>query len=285
MSRTNVSDLEPGSRAVLSLLLQQGRTYDDIGAVLKLDPADVCARAHGAAAVLADDGDSALDPAARAMITDYLLGQQQHAERVRTCDALAASQSGRKWAIRLARALAPLSKTPLPVIPGPDRRVRRRQAAAGGAVLVVAAVVAAVVLATSGGGNPTVATLARIPSPKGVRGRTVQRFVMLPSTADRHAFGAGAVLSQGSNMLLLLQGRGLDANRHDSYGVWLFNAPGDAQLLGFISPPVGKSGTFSSGTTLPDDAVRFHSLIVTNETKPSPTTPGAVVMRAKLSFS
>jgi hypothetical protein len=86
-------------------------------------------------------------------------------------------------------------------------------------------------------------------------------------------------------MLLLLQARGLAPNHHNSYGVWLFNAPGDARLLGFISPPVGSSGSFSSGTPLPQDAVRFHTVIVTQETKPAPSEPGSVVLRAALPSS
>ena len=69
-----------------------------------------------------------------------------------------------------------------------------------------------------------------------------------------------------------------------SYAVWLFNTEVDSRLLGFVSPPVGADGTFSSGTALPDDAVRFHEVLVTRETTASPKQPGEVVLRSVLSL-
>jgi hypothetical protein len=110
--------------------------------------------------------------------------------------------------------------------------------------------------------------------------------VLAPAGSDRNALGAGDLIRQKSGgLLLLLQAHGLAANSHgDSYAVWLFNAPGDARLLGFVSPGVGAAGTFSSGVTLPDDAFRFHTLIVTLEQSSQPTTPGRAVLRAPLSL-
>jgi hypothetical protein len=84
--------------------------------------------------------------------------------------------------------------------------------------------------------------------------------------------------------LLLLGAQGLAPNRHDAYAVWLFNSPTDARLLGFVSPAVGRSGTFSSSVTLPTDAPRFHSLIITIERSAQPTRPGQIVLRALLAL-
>jgi hypothetical protein len=85
--------------------------------------------------------------------------------------------------------------------------------------------------------------------------------------------------------LLLLQARGLRPNHGDSYAVWLFNTPTDSRLLGFVSPLVGPDGTFSSGISLPDDAVRFRTLVVTRETRPRPSVPGQSILRSPLSLS
>jgi hypothetical protein len=306
VNQVTIKDLAPEGRAVLSLLLTQGRTYEQIAEVLKIDDAGVRSRAHAAADELAGDERPTPSPATRALIADYLLGQQSHSERVRTCYALAASNVDRDWARRLARGIAPLSKVPLPVIPGagprrqpaakrveprptPGSVPRRGTIIAALVAAGAAAAVVAIVLATSGGSSPAhpAAALPNVVRTRGtskIPARTLHRIVLLPAGADKHAFGAGAILSQGASMLLLLQARGLQPNNHNSYGVWLFNAPGDARLLGFVSPPVGHSGTFSSGTTLPSDAVRFHSVIVTRETKANPSAPGSIVLRASLPF-
>jgi hypothetical protein len=151
--------------------------------------------------------------------------------------------------------------------------------AVGGALLIVIVVIAIVLAVGGGGGARQTAT---------VKGRTVDQLVLAPAgsgSGNRRAAGAGAVLSQAGTMLLLLQAHGLSPNHGNSYAVWLFNTPGDSRLLGFVSPPVGRSGKFSSGTTLPDDAVRFHSVIVTRELGRSPIAPGPVVLRAPLSLS
>ncbi len=308
MNQVTIKDLAPERRAVLSLLLTQGRTYDQIAAALKTDDAGVRARAHAAADQLAGEDGATPSQATRRLIADYLLGQQSHAERVRTCYALAASEIDRDWAMRLARAIAPLSKVPLPVIPGaavrrarrqaeaprvqppptPGRTPRRGLAAAVVLLVAVAGVAVAFVLLAGGSTRSRLPALPSVVKRKGsakAPGRTLHRLVLLPAGSDKRAFGAATILSQGTSMLLLLQGRGLRPNGHNSYGVWLFNTPGDARLLGFISPPVGRGGTFSSGTTLPQDAVRFHSVIVTQETKTSPSSPGSVVLRAVLAFS
>jgi hypothetical protein len=146
--------------------------------------------------------------------------------------------------------------------------------------LAAVAVVVVLIIALSGSSSPRPAASTGHP------GQTLRRLVLAPAGSDRNALGAGEVIRQkGSGLLLLLQAHGLRANgHHDSYAVWLFNSPGDARLLGFVSPGVGAAGTFSSGVTLPDDAVRFHALIVTLEQSSQPTTPGPTVLRAPLSL-
>jgi hypothetical protein len=107
---------------------------------------------------------------------------------------------------------------------------------------------------------------------------------LTPTDSASKALGAGAVVSQHGKLLLLMQARGLQPNRHNSYGVWLYNAPDDAELLGFVPQAVGADGTFSSSVNLPDDAVRFHALIVTLETSQLPKKPGPTVLRGSLSL-
>jgi hypothetical protein len=134
-----------------------------------------------------------------------------------------------------------------------------------------------IVVLSSGSGHPPRAT-----DP----GRTIKRLVLSPAGTDRAALGAAAIVRPArGGLVLMLQGRGLPANQNDSYAVWLFNKPGDSRLLGFISPAVGATGTFSSGTPLPNDAVHFRELIVTLETTSRPVVPGPAVLKARLRLS
>ena len=79
----SLDTLPPDQRAVLDLVLQRGRSYDDIARLLAIDRAAVRARA------LADfdelGPDTGIAPESRALITDYLLGQlpDQVAEQTR----------------------------------------------------------------------------------------------------------------------------------------------------------------------------------------------------------
>ncbi|MDQ6605527.1 MAG: anti-sigma factor, partial [Actinomycetota bacterium] len=214
------------------------------------------------------------------------------------------------WAAGIALALAPLAGDALPAIPdldateparsgpdppfedspspppagGPDPSADRGKRPPGTLIaclglLAVAAVAVILVLALSGSSHraPAFATEA---------GRTLKRLMLSPAGTDRNAFGAAAIVRPARGTLrLVLRGRGLPANQNDSYAVWLFNTPGDARLLGFISPGVGAAGTFSSGTPLPTDVARFRELIVTLETTSRPPAPGQAVLKAPLRLS
>jgi hypothetical protein len=324
-----LDQLSPESRAVLSLVLLQSRSYADIADLLRLPEDEVRDRAHAAAEDLVAATDS-LAAGTRSRIIDYMLGEQSVSERAETRAELGASIPARMWATELGAALAPLAKAPLPAIPGepvtpappavvptpepargrvavapptprpspiaqprplfaappgpPAARLRHAPERSVPAVrivvpaLVAVAAIVVLIVALSGGGSSGTHHSAG--------SRTIHKLVLEPAGANHSALGAADLVRQkGGNLLLLLQGRGLAPNRHDAYAVWLFNTPGDARLLGFVSPAVGSDGTFSSGVQLPDDAFRFHALIVTLEQSSQPTTPGPMVLRAPLSLS
>ena len=111
----SIDTLPPDQRAVLDLVLQRGRSYDDIARLLQIDRAAVRARALAAFDELGPD--TGLAPEARALITDYLLGQLPPRVAEQTRERLATSPYERAWARVLASELAPLSSNPLPEIP------------------------------------------------------------------------------------------------------------------------------------------------------------------------
>jgi hypothetical protein len=118
----SLDELPPDQRAVLDLVLQRGRSYDDIARLLSIDRAGVRARA-----LAAFDGigpDTGLAPESRALITDYLLGQLPDPVAEQTRDRLADSPYERAWARVLASELQSVASTPLPEIPDGTTRAK-----------------------------------------------------------------------------------------------------------------------------------------------------------------
>ncbi|MGO9976272.1 MAG: hypothetical protein ACLP01_26400 [Solirubrobacteraceae bacterium] len=160
-----VDTLPDDQRAVLSLVLQRARSYEQIATTLSIERAIV--RARALAALDALGGSSTLDETRRAELGDYLLGQisVQAADHVRV--ALTASDAEHEWARGVATALAPLSGAPLAAIPPPPRPPGSRR---GGAVLLaacagigVAALVAILVVLGSGSSTAQQGVLAARP--------------------------------------------------------------------------------------------------------------------------
>jgi hypothetical protein len=116
---SSLERLPPDQRAVLALVLQRGRSYDQIAALLAIDRAAVRDRA-----LVALDGlgpsEPHVPPERRALITDYLLGQLPDRVRDDVAARLGSSPSERAWARVLASELAPLATDPLPEIPAPQ---------------------------------------------------------------------------------------------------------------------------------------------------------------------
>jgi hypothetical protein len=115
----SLDTLPPDQRAVLDLVLQRGRSYDDIAQLLGIDRAAVRARALAAFDVLGPE--TGIAPESRALITDYLLGQlpERVAEQVR--ERLAQSPYDRAWARVVASGLESVASQPLPEIPDSSR--------------------------------------------------------------------------------------------------------------------------------------------------------------------
>lgn len=106
--------LPPDQRAVLQLILVQGRGYADLASTLRLDAASVRERAHAGAAALAGEGP---DADTRGRVVDYLLGQQDDGERIVTYATLGDSPAATRWAQALREQLAPVARDELPEIP------------------------------------------------------------------------------------------------------------------------------------------------------------------------
>src|SRR3954447_18800594 len=110
----SVSLLRPMSRfdgppadqkAVLQLVLRQGRTYEEIATLLKISPAAVRDRALTALDATGPGTVPGLEEERQDEIGDYLLGQQSASARAATREHLEGSQPGREWARAVATEL------------------------------------------------------------------------------------------------------------------------------------------------------------------------------------
>jgi len=110
-----LDSLPPDQRAVLTLVLQRGRSYDDIANLLSIDRAAVRDRALAALDALGPS--TRVAALRRALITDYLLGQLPELVKEQTRASLASSASERAWARVAAGELASIAAKPLPEIP------------------------------------------------------------------------------------------------------------------------------------------------------------------------
>lgn len=117
----SLDSLPPDQRAVLQLVLQRGRTYDEIAAMLSIDRANVRQRALAAFDLIGPE--TTVDSGRRHLLTDYLMGQLPSRVAEETRQHLASSPSERAWARVVASELAPIAGDGLPEIPTDDSAV------------------------------------------------------------------------------------------------------------------------------------------------------------------
>ncbi|HEX6621482.1 MAG TPA: hypothetical protein VF024_17610 [Solirubrobacteraceae bacterium] len=131
MSRLDA--LPADQKSVLQLLLRQGKGYDDLSGLLRLDADEVRSRAYDALDTLGP-GAGGLSAERRHDIADWLLGQQDPDEAAATRAFVDGSTAGRVWAHGVARELEPLAGDRLPELPAEGAATEAPAApAAGGA--------------------------------------------------------------------------------------------------------------------------------------------------------
>ncbi len=298
--------LAPDQKAVLQLLLKQGKTYDDIAGLLRLDPANVRERALDALDALGADGpgrqDSggALSSERQDEVGDHLLLQQTASERAATRQFLESSAPGRAWARTVAGELGPIAGEALPEIPAEPAEVaeafdaldertaaRERQEKSsklGGVLVLVAvgaviAVVVVMLLVRANDGKParTTATPTTTAGPTGATGAGVlpkQQINLDPPSGTGSRALAYAVIADGE---LAFQAEGLPQS--DLYDVWLYNSPSSALALGFATYDRATKRLVGA-TRLPPEALTYGSIIITRQKTRRPTAPGTIVLKS-----
>ena len=302
--------LPADQRAALQLLLKQGRSYDEIASLLRIEPSAVRERARAALDTMGPDDVDGLDLADQDEIADYLLGQQTASRRAATRRLLEDNAAARAWARTVAGELRPIAGEELPEIPAEAAEVdeafgalqartahrerTERSSRVGGAILLVGLALALLlgILALTGafdggddGGGSDRATQTGTTSTTSAGQPQVEAQVNLtaPEGSGSEAAGVAQVARQDNQRAVALVGQGLPrATQNRFYAIWLYTSDEKAKFLGFPNPQPDRNGRIETGFGLPDDAREYNELVVTRETEEQPKTPGTIVLRGAL---
>jgi hypothetical protein len=308
-------DLPADQKAVLQLVLRQGRTYAEIAGLLKISEAAVQNRALTALDAIgpanADLGDDHQDE-----IGDYLLGQQSASERAATREFLEESQAGRDWARQVASDLraAAVTGEELPEIPADpaevdeafdalharrEARVQQARSSRLGGVLIIVAVLLVAVLGvllltgTIGGGDDSstnndaadVSTTATGSSTanSNTQANVEKQYNLTPPSGGDKPLGVASLVSQSGKRALAVVGQDLPASGH--YVLWLRNGS-KVKFLGFF-PPVTSKGTdkgrLQGLVEAPSDFTSYNEMLVTRESSSTPKAPTTIILKGSLS--
>jgi hypothetical protein len=303
-------DLPADQKAVLQLVLRQGRSYDEIAGLLKMSPEAVRDRALTALDTLGPQDLDGLDDDRRDEIGDYLLGQQSASARAGTRTFLESSAPARTWARHVASGLRDAGvEGRLPEIPADPQEVdeafdaldarqraraqQRRSSRLGGVLLLVGVglIVALGLLALFGafdsgngaGQGDSVAATTTTPT-QTTTGTQVEAQVNLsrPAGAAGKALGVANIVSQDGQRAIAVVGQDLPASGH--YVLWLRNGA-KVKFLGFfpVVTSKGKSaGRLQGLVGAPPDLTSYKEMLVSREPSSTPKQPTQIVLRGAL---
>jgi Sigma-70, region 4 len=290
MSR--LDDLPPDQRAVLLLLVRQGKSQSEIADMLGIPQRTVRDRAREALDALAQEPS---EPAAAARTPARDSGGRTRASGdIRSSTPLPTSSPA-----PASSPAHPTSQTPGAGFSGSLPSSRR-----GGAILLAALVVivvVAVILITDGGSShknssaqtgstpsattstPSTSTTSGAAAHSGKPTLDKQIALTSPSEPNSKTVGLVEVLSEGSKRAFYIAAEHLPPSTGFFYAVWLYNSPTNTAPLGRI-PPVGSNGQAQGGALLPANAGDYHEILLTRETNSRATQPGQVVLSGAFSL-
>ena len=316
-----IDDLKPDQRAALQLLLKQGRSYDEIAQLLKIEPRAVRERARAALDALGPEDVDDLDLDDQDEIADFLLGQQSASRRATTRELLERSAPGRAWARVVAGELRAGGQgfgDNLPEIPAEAAEVDEafgalqarsehrerveKSSKVGGAILLTGlAILVAGALALAlglfdgddeddgGGTNAAATTTATTGTGTGTATTgaqpQIEAQINLRPVGGGDQAGVAQIARQEGQRAVALVAQNLPPARENPprfYAIWLYSSETKAERLGFPDPQPGEDGRIETGFQLPANAGEFTDLVVTRETEQSPERPGPIVLRGAL---
>lgn len=273
--------LSDEQRAIVELVLQQGKSYDELSDMLSMPEARVRELARDALVELAPISARGVEEDWRGQLADYVLGQQAGPEATATRGHLRRSEAARSWTRSLLDSLEQLYPGgDVPAIPEGERgrgTGLRRGAAAGAApgeareprtlTPEAAAAVRRRRLVTAAG-VALLILLAVLVWPIGVLTGGDDEGSQADSGSDtqRAAGGAGGgegaisterrgtaiIAEQQDKTQILVTASGLEpSTENTAYQVWLYNSEQDRKSLG--ATVTDQQGNLQAGAELPAD--------------------------------
>jgi len=283
--------LSPEKRAIVELVLQQGKTYPELADMLGIPEARVRELARDALVELAPVSVRGVEEDWRGQLADYVLGQQAGPEATATKGHLRRSEAARSWARSLLDSLEQLYVNgSVPAIPEGERgRAARRPAAAAASApsesagaprgLSTADPVMRRRLLAGAGAAALVLLLAVLLWPIGVltggdddsgtaRGDDVQPAAQTTTDQGEQAANGPAGIAivvdrNGKKQLLVQAARLAPSGQNEGYYVWLYNSPNDARSLG--GQVTDQQGNYQAVGAFPADYAKYKYIDVTKQ--------------------
>ena len=292
-------------RAIVELVLQQGKSYDELSDMLGIPETRVRERARDALVQLAPVSVRGVEEDWRGQLADYVLGQQAGPEVTATRGHLRRSEAARSWTRSLLDSLEQLYPNgDLPAVPEGERGSRRAAAAAPRAAgatpsepgplgpSALAAVRRRRILAAAAGA--LVVLVAVLLWPIGLLtgdddGDKSGNQAASSSPISTKRQGAAIIAKSKGKTQVLVQAQGLKpSTQTTAYQVWLYDSDSKRKSLG--ATPTDKQGNLQVIGDLPADYKQWKyidvkSVTVTGEGQDQTVKTGASVLRGLLEMA
>jgi hypothetical protein len=284
--------LSPEQRAIVELVLRQGKTYGELADMLGMPEGRVRELARDALVELAPVSVRGVEQDWRGQLADYVLGQQSGPEATATKGHLRRSEAARSWARSLLDSLEQFYENgSVPAIPEGERGSRRRAAAAepaaseprahaGGGALAATADPVMRRRLLAGAGALLLVLLVVLVWPVGLltgdddSSSADQPSADQPSAANTsqgqqanangRPAGIAIVVQRGDKKQLLVQAANLaPSGQSEGYYVWLYNSPDDAKSLG--GQVTDQQGNYQAIGAFPADYQKYKYIDVTRQ--------------------
>lgn len=263
MSR--LDDLPPDQRAVLSLLVRQGKSHAEIADMLGIPQQAVRERAAAALDALAQES------------SEPRSAPRQPAQNAGSGFSGSLPSSRRGGALLLAALVVIVVVAVILITSGGGSSNKASSTQAG--TSTPATTPSATTTSGTSGATTTSSTAKQGASP------TVDKQIALTSPEPgSKTVGLVEVVSENSKHAVYIAAEHLPRPPAGSfYAVWLSNSPTSSTPLG-KTPAVGSDGRLQAGTLLPANAGDYKQILLTRETSTHAAQPGPTVLSGAFSL-